>query len=336
MRLPPEIGRLVERVLAWPPTIRLREILSLYDAAGGGLLAAGLAFSALFALLAGLLFAIGILGFLVDDGTTRESVVQWLTSQVPPLEPVARDGLLSVAQHAGAFSILGLVGLGWSAGQFYGTLDGAFGRIFNEAPRRRAIDRVGRGILAVLFVILGVLGGIVAASIQAIIADRIPTGAGGDASRVVAAVALPVLVAGAAVVAVAVVYRVVPNTNVPILVLLPPAIVAGLALAALTALFVFLAPRLVGALAVFGGFAAVFAALSWLSLTFQVLLIGAVWTHERLGEPAPPGLLLGGSAATTEASRGRQRQAAADASADPRPGSVENVAAGGGPDPFDG
>ena len=87
-------------------------------------------------------------------------------------------------------------------------------------------------------------------------------------------------------------------------VLLPPAILAGLALTVLTEAFVFLAPRLVGALEVFGGFAAVFAALAWLSLTFQILIIGAVWTHERLGAPAEPALLLGRPAPATETGSG--------------------------------
>jgi membrane protein len=282
IRLPAAIPRLVDRVLAWPPVVRLREILAFYDAAGGGLLAAGLAYSALFALLTGLLFAIGILGFFVNDTTTRESVVQWVTSQVPPLEPIVRDGLLSVAAHAGAFSILGLVGLGWSAGQFYGTLDTAVGRIFSTAPRRGSIDRIARGLVSVMLVVLVVLLGALATSLQALVGNRLPGGTDNDVWSSVASVALPALTALAAIVAVAIVYRVVPNVAVPLSALLPPAIVAGLGLSILTAAFVLLAPRLVGALEVFGSFAAVFAALSWLSLSCHVLLIGAVWTHERV------------------------------------------------------
>jgi membrane protein len=288
LRLPARISRWLERVLAWPPAVRLREILAFYDAAGGGLLAAGLAYSALFALLTGLLFAIGILGFFVDDTATREAVVQWLTSEVPPLQPIVRDGLLSVAAHAGAFSILGLVGLGYSAGQFYGALDSAVGRIFSTAPRRSAIVRIARGMVSVLLVVIVVLLGAVATSLQALIANRLPTGPGDDSSSAVAAVAFPALTALAAIVTVAIVYRVVPNVAVPIRVLVPPAIVAGLGLAILTGVFVLLAPRLVGALEVFGSFAAVFAALTWLSLSCHVLLIGAVWTHERLRAEVVP------------------------------------------------
>src|SRR5437870_7539848 len=134
--LPPALQRLVERVLRWGPIVRLQEILAAYDEAGGGLLAAGLAFSALFAGLTGLLFAVGLTGFVGGDPAAREEIVRGIASQVPPLEPIVRDGLLKMANNAGAFSILGIAGLGWSASQFYGTLDGAFGRIFKKAPER--------------------------------------------------------------------------------------------------------------------------------------------------------------------------------------------------------
>src|SRR6266536_2123773 len=104
MTLPPAFKRIVERVLHWPPVLRLQEILAAYNEAGGGLLAAGLAYGALFAGLTGLLFAVGLIGFVVNDPVGREQVVRDVARQVPPLEPIVRDGLVSVASHAGAFS----------------------------------------------------------------------------------------------------------------------------------------------------------------------------------------------------------------------------------------
>src|SRR3970282_1844577 len=49
VRIPPAIGRVADWALAWPPIVHLRAIVDAYNAAGGGLLAAGLAFGALFA-----------------------------------------------------------------------------------------------------------------------------------------------------------------------------------------------------------------------------------------------------------------------------------------------
>jgi uncharacterized BrkB/YihY/UPF0761 family membrane protein len=71
---------------------------------------------------------------------------------------------------------------------------------------------------------------------------------------------------------------------VPLSVLWPPAVVAGLVLTCLTELLVYIAPLLTGALSVFGGVAAVFAALAWLHLAFQVVLVGASWTRLRLDD----------------------------------------------------
>jgi membrane protein len=86
------------------------------------------------------------------------------------------------------------------------------------------------------------------------------------------------------VLAVSIVYRIVPNTHIPLRVLAPPAIAGGLILTVLTQALVDIEPLLAGALSIFGGVAAVFVALAWLHLAFQVLLLGASWTRLRLDE----------------------------------------------------
>ncbi len=56
-----------------------------------------------------------------------------------------------------------------------------------------------------------------------------------------------------------------------------PAIGAGLAIALLSQLFAYIAPRVVGLADIVGPLATVFIALAWLSFTFQALLLGAAW-----------------------------------------------------------
>jgi uncharacterized BrkB/YihY/UPF0761 family membrane protein len=97
-------------------------------------------------------------------------------------------------------------------------------------------------------------------------------------------VAFPVAAAIVVVAAVGIVFRIVPNTNVPLSVLRLPALITGLVLTALTELLVYLAPLLAGALSVFGGVAAGFVALAWLHLAFQVMMLGAAWTRLRLDD----------------------------------------------------
>src|SRR5207244_80268 len=169
LTVPPALKRLIDGLLRWPPVVRLQEILAAYNEAGGGLLAAGLAFSALFAGLTGLLFAVGLTGFIVSDADAREAIVGDIARQVPPLEPIVRDGLLKMASNAGAFSVIGIAGLGWSASQFYGSLDGAFGRIFKKAPERGRADRIIRGLASVVIVVAALAAGIVTSSVQAFV-----------------------------------------------------------------------------------------------------------------------------------------------------------------------
>lgn len=291
MKIPPAIGRAIEAIQHWPPVARLLEIMAIYNGALGGLLAAGLAFGALFAALTGSLFAVGLVGFLVHDAEVRLRLVSYVASQIPPLAPVIESGLLNVSSNAGAFSIFGLAGLAWSASQFYGSVDAAFSRIFQRAPERGPIERIVRGLASVAIVICALVAGIVTSGIQAVVAADLPAGPAGDATRILLAVAYPAATLVVVVLAVALIYRLVPNTHVPWRSLRLPAVLVGLVIAAITELFVFLAPRLVGTLEVFGGFAAVFAALTWLSWSFQALLIGAAWTRERL--PGAAAVMLG-------------------------------------------
>ena len=68
-----------------------------------------------------------------------------------------------------------------------------------------------------------------------------------------------------------------------------PGVSVALALTILARVFAFLAPRLIGAAALLGTLATVFAALAWLALSFQALLLGAAWVRDRVDRYTPPG-----------------------------------------------
>lgn len=293
----------VEAVMAWPLVVRVMGVMDSYGKVRGGLLAGGLAYGALFAAITGLMFLVGVLGIIVSDPAVRESIVEWVAELVPVLEPIVRDGLIALSSNAGAISIIGLVGLAWGASQFYGALDATFALIFSQSPQRGMVGRTLRGLAALFLLVVGVLGGVALSWLQGRIEDSIDAGGAGGVWQSVSGMLIPILTGVAAVGAVAIIYRLVPNTKVPVRILLPPAIAAGIVLAVMSQLFVILAPLLTGDFTVFGGVATVFVAMAWLSLTFQVLLIGAVWTNERL-VAAPSELLLGRPATPAEPSRG--------------------------------
>lgn len=280
------VDRLFGSVLALPPVRRSRAIFSVYSQAGGSLLAEGLAYSALFAGLTGLLLAVGLLGYMVPAEADRQRLLDLFTGGFAPLAPVAKNGLNSVAAHAGIFSIVGLVGLAWGASHFYGALDEAIARVFARTPARGAFDRILRGFVSVLLLVGGLLSGVGIAAVGAAVTNGIDAGSAGSLGRILAILAFSLVAAVVIVTAVGVLYRVVPNTNVPLSVLRLPALLAGLVLTCLAELLVFIAPLLAGALSVFGGVAVVFASLAWLHLAFQVLLLGASWTRLRLDDAA--------------------------------------------------
>jgi membrane protein len=100
-------------------------------------------------------------------------------------------------------------------------------------------------------------------------------------------IASPLLAAAILVFGTLVIYRIVPARRVTWRAAVPPALLVGASIALLTQLFSYVAPRLIGTAAVFGTFVAVFAAMVWMSVAFQILLVGAAWVRERLGPPAP-------------------------------------------------
>jgi uncharacterized BrkB/YihY/UPF0761 family membrane protein len=85
----------------------------------------------------------------------------------------------------------------------------------------------------------------------------------------------------------AAVFRFVPPVRVPARAWARPAIVVGLVLAAFAQLFVFIAPLMTKVAAIYGTFVAVFGLLAWLSISFNLVLLGGAWARVRAMELQP-------------------------------------------------
>jgi uncharacterized BrkB/YihY/UPF0761 family membrane protein len=207
---------------------------------------------------------------------------------------------------AAGFGTIGLVGFAWGASRFYGTLDDAIARIFSDAPKRGLVVRTLRGVASVGLLVSVFIVALALTGIGSYLAQETAGRFGADTSlfwRIVT----PVLTAIVFVVGIAAIYRLVPARTVSWRALGPPAIVVGLVLAAITQLFSFIAPRLIGTAAIYGTFIAIFAAMVWLSTGFQVLLVGAAWVRQRLDPRSlsgPGSDALTTPAAAAEAGRG--------------------------------
>jgi membrane protein len=259
-----------------PPVRVLMSVMDAYNAAGGGLLASGLAFSALFAVVPGLLLLVSVLVILVDDETTRQTIIDWVIDQVPPLEEVANSVIESVANSARVGSIIGFIGFVWGASGFYLAIDGAINRFF---PAQRGRDPVMgriRGVIATTLVVLAVLAAFAVSGAISFVNAFLGIKADG-----LLPILSPLVAVGAAWLVCLACYLLLPVRPPHWRAALVPAIVAGTAIGLLTSLFGLLAPALVGGFTGLGVIASVFIALVWLNWLFQAVLLGAAYARQR-------------------------------------------------------
>ena len=268
---------------------RVLEIMDSYDRAGGGLLASGLAFNSLFALLPAILLLIGVAGLVLGDPARLAALTADLSARFPPLAVFFEQALGGMAAGAVANSILGFVALIWGASRFYDSLDNAIGRIFEGSARRNPIERGVMGVLVILVAIGLGMAGFVAVSVAAGIAAS-GLAEAGLLGRLLAFVSESIVLNFAFFcLATALIYRYVPTRRPSWRAVGPPALAIGVFGALLTQLFAVLAPRLVGSLQVYGAIVAVLATMIWLSFISQGLLIGAAWVRSRVHAEAPTG-----------------------------------------------
>lgn len=259
---------------------RVRAVIDRYNAAGGGLLAAGIAYNTLFAIIPVALFGGAILGFFVNEPTTLAAVRDALTDWAPPLSGVVDEILGGLSAASPSLSVIGLVGMVWGATRLYASLEMGIEAMFSDAPRRGIVVRTLRRVASVV-----IIGGIIVAaflmtSVASFVSELL--GPEGETIRAVFLALLLVLPAVLTSIALMVVYELVPPVRPKRSAVLRPAITIGIGLVLLTRLFAVIAPRALGASFVYGTLGAIFVALAWLGLTYSMILIGAAWVRERM------------------------------------------------------
>ena len=268
-------------VFGWGPVAEFRAVLDRYTRIGGPLLAGGLAYSALFAIVPLLILSVGITGLLINGAPDRARVVDTIASVLPPLRAFVGPVLAEAATSASTVSVLGLVALLWGGSRFLLAFEDAIART-SERPRGRGVVRRNAlGIVAALVLVVIVVVGAAIAGLAAFLDAWVVSGTTEAGVSVVVRLVLETVPFGLAFLAVLLVYRFVPETRPSWRAASWPALGVALALTTVARIFVFSAPRLIGAAATIGTLATVFAALAWLGITFQAILIGAAWVVER-------------------------------------------------------
>jgi membrane protein len=260
--------------------IRIRAVFDRFGRAGGGLLAAGIAFNVLFAVIPLAIFASGLIGFLVSDPAAQESVADFLSGLAPPLAAFLDEAIGDLAVASASLTIIGLVGAAWGATRLYSSVELGMQAMFTGVKARGIVAKTfRRAAFIIVLAALVVASIVVSAVIPAVIGrSDSPTGMVGVVGSI-AVIALPYLLA---VLAILVVYLVVPPIRPPRSAVLPPAIGVGVVLVAITQIFALVAPRLIGANVFYGTLGTVFVTLAWLNLLSSILLIGAAWVRVRM------------------------------------------------------
>jgi YihY family inner membrane protein len=293
-------------ILDRPRVVTARQVFDIYGRAPGGLLANGLAFTTLFAVVPIALVTLGVAGLLVDDPAVQNQLAVAIGALFPPVRDLVDDALRSMSEGARATSILGILALLWTVSQFYVTLDIAFSRVFTGIPERDLVRRTARGFVWVAGLVGVVVTLIVGGSLAAAAEALLPTSTTALAAFSSFVSSAPVVLCLGVVVVLAT-YRVVPPRAPSWRAAILPAVVAGAGIVVLSQIFLYLAPRIVSAAAVAGSLATAFIALAWLSFTFQLLLLCAAWVRVRDGVvPVESGSALAGPATPAEPGIGRE------------------------------
>jgi YihY family inner membrane protein len=268
------------RLLGDRRVMRGRAVMDGFGRVGGGLLAAGIAFNALFALIPLAIFASGLIGILVSDPASQEAITNFLAGLAPPLASFLDQAIGGLANASTSLTIIGLIGAAWGATRLYSSVELGIQAMFTGVKARSIVAKTIRRAAFVFVIAAVIVILIVVVTFGSIVAGRVSTTTGVMALvESIGKFTVPYVLG---VLALLVVYLVVPPVRPPRSALLPPSIAAGLSIVAISQLFGIVAPRLVSANPFYGTLGTVFVALAWLNLIASILLVGAAWVRVRM------------------------------------------------------
>lgn len=282
-------------VMRTRPMLAVMDVMRAYDRGGGGMLAGALAYFSFFTLVPFLLLFVSLLGVVIEDSALREQLVDGLVDQIGPIRDVATQVIDGLANSGRTGTIVGVLGLLWGASGFYGALQGAMQRMFPGPGNRDFLHTRLRGVVTVV-VVLGVL--VIAVVVifalpfltewlnrrcidlaslnSAIVTDACSI----DFGQITSAISV-IGAMGIALLAVLMIYIVVPTDGPTFRQAFWPAVIVGLVIGGFTALFAWISPLLVRHWLTLGIVGSVFIALIWLNLIFQALIYGAAFARLR-------------------------------------------------------
>jgi membrane protein len=256
-------------------------------------MAAALAYYTLFSLFPLLLVMLSIIGFLLDAGwpvalDVRSYLVQATNDLLPQVGELVNGAIESVRQARGASGLIGVLGLLWSASSTFNHLHVSLDQIWGIngsaslglTVRRRAMSIALVVGMAVLLIVAHGLKSVT--YVLAALSDRVP---GGSLIYQVLAWIFPFVVS---ILVFATLYRSFPSVPISWYDVWPGAVLAGVGWELLKLLFGLYTVEFANWKDVYGPIASVIALLTWLYLSFTVLLFGAAFSAAYSAELRTP------------------------------------------------
>jgi membrane protein len=266
------------RIVGLPRVATGRRVLDRFSAVDGGLLAAGIAYNAVLALIPIGLLATGVAGIVLTDARSRAELVATIAGFLPPLAGVVDEIVGGLSRASPSVSLIGLVLAAWGTSRLFASLESGIGLMDLGGPRRSLVRRTARRVASIA-VLAGILfAALLAAPVLALAVELSGSSGGG---RPVLDALLATIPPALAAVALAAVYRLIPVRRPTWRQIGLPALAGAVALVVVTRVFVFVTPRVFGANLVYGTLGAILVGLAWLDLVFTIVLIGAAWVRER-------------------------------------------------------
>ncbi len=133
----------------------LAQSISRFAEMGGGLIAASLAYYALFALFPLTLFLVAIVGSVLESDVAYYQTLNFIRSIFPFSGDVVEKNLAEVIQRRGTVGALGILGLLWSASGFFHTLALGVNRAWPKVKLRSFVQSrlVALGMIGALIVL---------------------------------------------------------------------------------------------------------------------------------------------------------------------------------------
>jgi membrane protein len=260
----------------WRTTRVARRAIVGFGEHHGADVASSMAYFAILSLFQVVVLGVIVFSFVVGEGEARRIVIGRLETALP-LEPGTMEAIVqSIIDSRGGVTIVSVVILAWGAIGFFGALSTGVGRAFATSTQRpfwqdKLIGLLlmgGAGLLALIAIGIGLAEGIAAR-----VASRIPGGdRAGSLLLDLLGLSLPILLV---LIALLLIYKVVPNRRVTLRQILPGAIVATALFTLLRASFTWYATDVARYESFFGPISAVISLLVFLHFASMVVLLGA-------------------------------------------------------------